>query len=55
MDDLRLSWCKPVESNHLPLAYRARPSPFGLACIDVDGASGRCRPCRLRDVGAALC
>ena len=26
-------WCKPVESNHLPLGYRPRPSPFGLACV----------------------
>jgi hypothetical protein len=27
-----MRWCKPVESNHLPLGYRPRPSPFGLAC-----------------------
>ena len=30
-------WCKPAESNRLPLGYRPRPSPFGLAC--VGGAS----------------
>jgi hypothetical protein len=29
---LSVIWCKPVESNHLPLGYRPRPSPFGLAC-----------------------
>jgi hypothetical protein len=29
-------WCKPVESNHLPLGYRPRPSPFGLACEAED-------------------
>jgi hypothetical protein len=27
-------WCKPAELNRVPLAYRARPSPFGLACVD---------------------
>jgi hypothetical protein len=30
------AWCKPVESNHLPLGYRPRPSPFGLACEAED-------------------
>src|SRR5262250_598898 len=30
-----MRWCKPVESNHLPLGYRPRPSPFGLACVSA--------------------
>ena len=25
------NWCQRVESNHLPLGYRPRPSPFGFA------------------------
>lgn len=30
-------WCTLLESNQLPLAYQARPSPVGLTC--VNGAS----------------
>jgi hypothetical protein len=26
-------WCKLLELNQLPLGYRPRPSPFGLACV----------------------
>jgi hypothetical protein len=39
-------WCKLKESNLLPLGYRPRPSPFGLACVLV-GTPGRIRTCEM--------
>jgi hypothetical protein len=47
-------WCKPVESNHLPLGYRPRPSPFGLACdelVPLQGFEPRISVCKTDALG----